>query len=97
MIHSKVQEPTFNHPWPVTWAGGELSSWPTGMVRSGDGAGKVLNARAPYSIIGQGLTVLVEGAGGGCLDIVSIIYHFYLFLPLFGMAHYGLKYCLKKP
>ena len=31
--------------------------------------------------VGQGPTALVVGAGGGCLDIFSRIYHF-SFLPL---------------
>ena len=33
--------------------------------------------------IGQGPTVLVVGAGGGCLDIFTLIYPSLLFLPLF--------------
>ena len=39
-----------------------------------------------------------EGAGGGCLDIFSLIYHFYLLSPsLWETARYRLKYCLKGP
>ena len=34
--------------------------------------------------IGQGLTALAVGAGGGCLDIFSLIYHSLLFFPLSG-------------
>ena len=38
--------------------------------------------------VGQGPTALAVGAGGGCLDIFTIIYPFsrlsLLFLPLFG-------------
>ena len=46
--------------------------------------------------VGQGPTALAVGAGRGCFG------HFYsrlsfLFLPLSGMARYGLKYCLKGP
>ena len=26
--------------------------------------------------VGQGLTALIVGAGGGCLDIFTLIYHF---------------------
>ena len=33
--------------------------------------------------VGQGPTVLAVGAGGGCLDIFSLVYHF-SFLPLSG-------------
>ena len=32
-------------------------------------------------IVGQGLTALALGAGGGCLDIFSLVYHFSLLSP----------------
>ena len=46
--------------------------------------------------VGQGPTALALGAGGGCLDIFSLVYHF-SFLPpsLWETARYRLKYCLK--
>ena len=48
--------------------------------------------------VGQGLTVLAVGAGGGCLDIFSLIYHFSILSPsLWETARYRLKYCLKGP
>ena len=34
--------------------------------------------------VGQGPTALAVGAGGGCLDIFTLIYPFFLSLPLFG-------------
>ena len=34
--------------------------------------------------VGQGPTLLAVGAGGGCLDILTLIYPFLLFLPLCG-------------
>ena len=37
-----------------------------------------------WIIVGQGPTVLAVGAGGGCLDIFSLVYHFSFFLPLSG-------------
>ena len=38
------------------------------------------------------------GAGGGCLDIFSLIYHFSFLSPsLWETARYRLKYCLKRP
>ena len=40
-----------------------------------------------WIIVGQGPIALAVGAGGGCLDIFSLVYLF--FLPL--------KYCLKGP
>ena len=46
--------------------------------------------------VGQGPTVLVVGAGDGCLDIFSLVYHFSCLSPsLWEMARYRLKYCLK--
>ena len=48
--------------------------------------------------VGQGPAALAEGAGGGYLDIFSLIYHFYLLSPsLWETARYRLKYCLKGP
>ena len=48
--------------------------------------------------VGQGHTVLAVGAGGGCLDIFSVVYHFSLLSPpLWETVLYRLKYCLKGP
>ena len=49
-----------------------------------------------WIIVGQGPIALAVGAGGGCLDIFSLIYHF-SFLPpsLRETARYRLKYRLK--
>ena len=47
---------------------------------------------------GQGPTALVVGAGGGCLDIFTLIYPFSPLSPsLWEAARYRLKYCLKGP
>ena len=49
-----------------------------------------------WIIVGQGPTALAVGAGGGCLDIFSLIYHFSFLSPsLWETAQYRLKYCLK--
>ena len=49
-------------------------------------------------IVGQGPIALVVGAGGGCLDIFSLIYHFSFLSPsLWETARYRLKYRLKGP
>ena len=49
-------------------------------------------------IVGQGPTALVVGAGGGCLDIFTLIYPFSPLSPsLWETARYRLKYCLKGP
>ena len=48
--------------------------------------------------VGQGPTVLAVGAGGGCLDIFTLIYPFFpLSSSLWETARYRLKYCLKGP
>ena len=46
--------------------------------------------------VGQGSTVLAVGAGGGCLDIFTLIYPFSPLSPsLWETDRYRLKYCLK--
>ena len=48
--------------------------------------------------VGQGPTALTASAGGGCLDIFTIIYLFSPLSPsLWETAQYRLKYCLKGP
>ena len=48
--------------------------------------------------VGQGPTALAVGAGGGCLDILTLIYLFSPLSPsLWETARYRLKYCLKGP
>ena len=48
--------------------------------------------------VGQGPTALAVGAGGGCLDIFTLIYPFSLLSPsLWETARYRLKNCLKGP
>ena len=51
-----------------------------------------------WIIVGQGPTTLAVGAGGGCLDIFTLIYPFFPLSPsLWETARYRLKYCLKGP
>ena len=51
-----------------------------------------------WILVGQGPTALAVGAGGGCLDIFSLVYHFPFHTPsLWETARYRLKYCLKGP
>ena len=51
-----------------------------------------------WMIVGQGPIVLAVGAGGGCLDIFTLLYHFYFLSPsLWETTRYRLKYCLKGP
>ena len=48
--------------------------------------------------VGQGPTALAVGAGGGCLDIFTLIYPFFPLSPsLWETARYRLKCCLKGP
>ena len=51
-----------------------------------------------WIIVGQGPIALAVGAGGGCLDIFTLIYPFFPLSPsLWETARYRLKYCLKGP
>ena len=51
-----------------------------------------------WMTVGQGPPVLAEGAGGGCLDIFTVICPFSPLSPsLCETARYRLKYCLKGP
>ena len=51
-----------------------------------------------WMIIGQGPIALAVSAGGGCLDIFTLLYLFSIPSPsLREMARYRLKYCLKGP
>ena len=53
---------------------------------------------AIWITVGQGPTALAVGAGGGCLDIFTLIYPFSPLSPsLWETARYRLKYCLKGP
>ena len=46
--------------------------------------------------VGQGPVALAIGAGGGCLDIFTLIYPFSPLSPsLWETTRYRLKYCLK--
>ena len=51
-----------------------------------------------WMIVGQGPIALAVGAGGGCLDIFTLLYPFSPLSPsLWETAVYILKYCLKGP
>ena len=48
--------------------------------------------------VGQGPAAFAVGAGGGCLDVFTLIYPFFPLSPsLWETARYRLKYCLKGP
>ena len=49
-----------------------------------------------WMIVGQGPPALAVGAGGGCLDVFTLICPFSPLSPsLLGTPRYRLKYCLK--
>ena len=49
-----------------------------------------------WIVLGQGPIALAVGAGGGCLDIFTLLHPFSPLSPsLWGTARYRLKYCLK--
>ena len=51
-----------------------------------------------WMIVGQGPIALAVGAGGGGLDIFTLLYPFFPLSPsLWETARYRLKYCLKEP
>ena len=51
-----------------------------------------------WIIVGQRPIALAVGAGGGCLDIFTLLYPFSPLSPaLWETARYRLKYCLKVP
>ena len=62
--------------------------------------GKLLVPGRPtiWITVGQGPAALTVGAGGGCLDIFTLICPFSSLSPsLWETARYRLKYCLKGP
>ena len=64
------------------------------------GLGKLTVPVRPTILItvGQGPTALAVGAGGGGLDIFTLLYLFSPLSPsLWETARYRLKYCLKGP
>ena len=51
-----------------------------------------------WMTVGQGPTAFAVGAGGGCLDIFTLLYLFSPISPsLWETARYRLKYCLISP
>ena len=51
-----------------------------------------------WMTVGPGPIALTVGAGGGCLDIFTLVYPFFSLSPaLWETARYRLKYCVKVP
>ena len=75
------------------------------QVRGGWSGGAMVLGKLPvpgrptiWITVGQGPTALAVGAGGGGLDIFTLIYPFFPLSPsLWETVRYRLKYCLKGP
>ena len=75
------------------------------LISMGGGGGAMVLGKLPmpgrptiWITVGQRPTALAVGAGGGCLDIFTLIYPFFPLSPsLWETARYRLKYCLKGP
>ena len=84
----------------LSWFNWWVSFAPGGWSGGAKVLGKLPVPGRPTILItvGQGPTALAVGAGGGCLDIFTLIYPFSFRSPsLWETARYRLKYCLKGP
>ena len=82
------QHPNLHKSYVQGWSGGAMV------------LGKLPVPRHPtiWITVGQGPSALAVVAGGGCLDIFTLIYPFSPLSPsLWETARYRLKYCLKGP
>ena len=78
---------------PSLW---ETARYRLGYCLKGPLNPKTTNQPTIWVIVGQGPTALAVGAGGGCLDIFTLLYLFSPRSPsLWETARYRLKYCLK--
>ena len=89
--------------WPTPWTQSLIITLPK-KGRGWSGGAMVLG-KLPvpgrptiWMTVGQGSTALAVSAGGGCLDIFTLLYPFSPLSPsLWETARYRLKYCLKGP
>ena len=103
-VPQQLQDTTSSGEAPI-WGYSELMINPLSpTIKGWSGGAKVLGklpvpGRPTILItVGQGPTALAVGAGGGCLDIFTLIYPFFSLSPsLWETARYRLKYCLKGP
>ena len=89
-----------SNPVPLTYESDALPIAPIGWSGGAMVLDKLPVPGRPtiWILVGQGPTALAVGAGGGCLDIFSLIYPFSPLSPsLWETARYRLKYCLKGP
>ena len=73
-----------HHPLPQVRALSSLKLWGGRVVRWCWVNFQCWGVLLIWIGVGQGPTALAVGAGGGCLDIFSLVYHFSFFLPLSG-------------
>ena len=95
MVLGKLPVPGRPTIW-ITVGQGPTGGWSGGAMV----LGKLPVSGRPtiWITVGQGPTALAVGAGGGCLDIFTLIYPFSPLSPsLWETARYRLKYCLKGP
>ena len=84
----------------IDWCSHTTHDW-----RGGGSGGAMVLGKIPvpgrptiWIIVGQRPIALAVGAGGGCLDIFTLIYPFSPLSPsLWETARYRLRYCLKRP
>ena len=84
----------------MTYLTGQVQSQALGWSGGAKVLGKLPVPGRPtiLIIVGQRPTALAVGAGGGCLDIFTVIYPFSPLSPfLWETARYRLKYCFKGP
>ena len=82
-----------------------VCKWPSAIWTLGWSGGAMVLGKLPVPgrptiliTVGQGPIALAVGAGGGCLDILTLSYPFFPLSPsLWETARYRLKYCLKGP
>ena len=82
-----------------------FTKWPYLFCHRGWSGGAMVLGKLPvpgrptiWMIVGQEAIAVAVGAGGGCLDISTLLYPFSLLSPsLWETARYRLKYCLKGP
>ena len=87
-----------SNPGPLTYESGALPIGGGRVVRRCWINFQCRGVLLIWIIVGQGPIALAVCAGGGCLDIFSLIYHFSFLSPaLWETARYRLKYCLKGP
>ena len=90
-------EPSTGHEWLNDWhSSTNRRGWGGRVVRWSWINFQVRGVLLVWIRVGQGPTALAVGAGGGCLDIFTLVYPSSFLSPsLWETTRYRLKYCLK--